>query len=688
MRRSRTTITGVALAACIALAWLFFAPQQLGGSTAFTTTVGNSMEPLFHKGDLALTRPASTYRVGDIVLYMSPVFHRPVLHRIIVIQDGHYFFKGDHNTFVDPGYATQHDLLGKLWYRVGGAGTVLSWFGKPGHAALMAAIAVLVLLLGGSNQVRRRRRGRRRRTHDRRPPVLTSLIRRNLHQPRRSAENIFAIAAFAAALALLTIGFTSPLKKTVPLSNAYSQGGAFSYTGHATKRDAAYPTGIVHAGEPVFLASFKALTVGFAYRFASSLPHGVRGTIALKVRLSADAVTWHNHYVLVPPQPFHGDRASVSSTYQLAALGKLISQIATDSGVVGTEYGAELIPVIKYTGVVRGKPISGVYSPVLQLKITQTVLTVVPTVPATLPGATFTTQSRESSMAATLNPVEQGTIPVTAPAYAKVARYALPVSLARGLGLALILLALLVPFTKPLRGRRREEWSREKRLANRFECVIVDIVSLEHSDRTTAVASFEALATLARYSERPILHADTNGREVYAVEDGGVLYVYLVQERGAEDRVISELLPVAPPSVRRRRRRLRPVLLLPVLVIGAGVITGLTAGNTVPPSYANASNHTTQLSEETPSQCASLALSALLVATAAATNGGSASELILGKSDSANNTLNGNAGDDCIVAGGGAGTTNHLVGGTGTNICIAPAAATNSFANCSQTYTD
>jgi signal peptidase I len=141
------------------LVWL--APPQLGGSTIYSATVGTSMEPLFHKGDLALVRPASSYGVGDIVLYESPILHRPVLHRILVIQGARYYFKGDNNDFVDPGYATRDELLGKLWHHLPKVGIGLSFIGKPAHAGALAGLAVFALLLGGPKAPSRRRRHRR-----------------------------------------------------------------------------------------------------------------------------------------------------------------------------------------------------------------------------------------------------------------------------------------------------------------------------------------------------------------------------------------------------------------------------------------------------------------------------------------------------------------------------------------------
>jgi signal peptidase I len=160
---NRNRLTGLLFLLVAVAGCAFFAPVELGGSTLYSATVGNSMEPRFHKGDLAVMRVAGSYKVGDVVLYHSLVLDRPVLHRIIALQHGRYYFKGDHNDFVDPGFVTSKDLLGKLWFRVPRAGRALSWVGAPGHASLVAGAAVLFLFFGtGRKPVRRRRHGRRR----------------------------------------------------------------------------------------------------------------------------------------------------------------------------------------------------------------------------------------------------------------------------------------------------------------------------------------------------------------------------------------------------------------------------------------------------------------------------------------------------------------------------------------------
>ena len=145
--------------------WINFSPTKLGGSTTYAITDGISMQPLLHAGDLAIIRVQPSYRVGEVVLYQSQILHKPVLHRIILIQNGNYFFKGDHNGFVDPGYATRSELIGELWFFVPSIGTPLTWFAKPLHSGLLAGSAAMLLVLVGLHAPTRNRRKRRGSSH-------------------------------------------------------------------------------------------------------------------------------------------------------------------------------------------------------------------------------------------------------------------------------------------------------------------------------------------------------------------------------------------------------------------------------------------------------------------------------------------------------------------------------------------
>lgn len=530
--------------AALTLFWVYFAPVQLGGSTLYSATVGNSMEPMFHKGDLAIVRRSGTYRVGDIVLYESPVLHRPVLHRIIVIQNGHYYFKGDHNDFVDPGYATGGDLLGKLWIHVPKAGHVLSWFGAPMHTALLAGIAVSFLLLGGTGRKAGRRR-RRRAGGNTRPVTASSPVRsssrRYLHRPRKSLENIAGGVTLALAIVLIAAGFGATPARTISVTG-FHQTGTFSYAAKALRPSTTYPDGVARAGQPIFMSVFKTITVAFSYRFTSKLPHRVHGTVTLKALVASDS-SWRHLYTLEKPRAFGGDKARVGGTFDLRQLQALTNQISIEAGATGANYTVQLQPIVHVTGTVGGQRIDSTFLPVLPFTLSPSVLDLDIPQTAAPPGATYAAPSAAQTLAAGLNPTQPGTVSAPAPNHLTLVRYHFAVSDVRGAGLGLAGLALLI-FLSKLFKRRREVWSHEKRIAVRYGCVVIDVATFSDgptSTPTTIVPDFESLATLAQYCERPILR-ETRGKQLaYAVEDEGRLYVY----RPADPPVLTRALEVA-----------------------------------------------------------------------------------------------------------------------------------------------
>ncbi len=396
----------------LAAAWFFLAPPQLGGSTLYSATVGTSMEPLFHAGDLAVVRRAPSYKVGQVVLYESPVFHRAVLHRIIVAQHGHYFFKGDNNDFVDAGYATRGDLLGRLWFRVPKAGRALSWIGKPRHSALVAAAGTLLLLLVGARAVpralrRRRRRGGSGRARGRKPMLSSTLLAR-LRRPRRSLLSLAGLVALVVGPVAVVTGLAQPGTKTVQV-RSYESTGAFSYVGHANAASsAAYPAGIVQTGAPIFLSEIRSLTLSFDYRFRSSLPHHVRGTIVLRSVLADESTAWHHRYRLKAPQSFAGDHATASVQVDLHDLTEQLDALAASAGTPGASYALELDPLVHITGTVAGKHVSQDFTPTLPFTANNAVLKLNVSAPAMAPGATYAAPSAASVLLAALHRRRRG----------------------------------------------------------------------------------------------------------------------------------------------------------------------------------------------------------------------------------------------------------------------------------------
>ena len=151
MSTGRVTGIAASILAVVALAgaWMFFAPTQLGGGTSYAIIVGNSMEPKIHRGDLAVVRKQSAYRVGDVVLYDSRELGTKVLHRIVRVDGGRFVLKGDNNSFIDAEHPTEEQIVGSLWVTAPAVGRAAEWLREPLHSALLVGLVTLIALGGG-----------------------------------------------------------------------------------------------------------------------------------------------------------------------------------------------------------------------------------------------------------------------------------------------------------------------------------------------------------------------------------------------------------------------------------------------------------------------------------------------------------------------------------------------------------
>ena len=151
---ARLALVGVC-GGLLLVAGYYVAPPQLGGHTAYVTTVGTSMEPLLHSGDLVVVRERPPYAVGDVVAYQSPELHTVVLHRIVARDGNRYVFKGDNNTWFDAYHPTKDELIGRMVMHLNGVGGRIGMVRTPAGMSMIAALGA-VGVLGG----RRRRRTR------------------------------------------------------------------------------------------------------------------------------------------------------------------------------------------------------------------------------------------------------------------------------------------------------------------------------------------------------------------------------------------------------------------------------------------------------------------------------------------------------------------------------------------------
>lgn len=657
------------LAAASTGAALYLAPVQAGGQTSYAVVDGISMNPVLHAGDLVVVRTAPSYGVGDVVLYRNPFLRRDVLHRILKVQDGRYYFKGDNNEFVDPGYATRDQLIGKLWFQVAGVGKALTWLGRPTHAGIVATGVTLLLLLGTGASSQRRRRKR---------PLAAAapLSRRLLHRPRRNLENGVFFVAAPLACVIAAVAFIHPLDRAGSES-AYTQRGSFSYSGTANGLPEVYPAGRVRTGQTIFLANVDRLRVGFTYRFETTRPHGVEGTAALRILVSSDAISWHD-LIAGRTTRFSGDTVTVSETLDLTRIQALAQKLVAASGAVGADYRISIQPVVRVHGLVAGAVVRDAFSPSLPMSMTQSMLKVVPPAQPTLPGASYATPSASALLTAALSPAETGTIPASTANTISLLRYRVPVGSLRGVSVGLAALALLALLLKPLRPKR-EIWSNERRIAHRRGCILVGVAEIAAPAESSilTVPRFEDLATLAEQQNAPIMHAARADGSRYAVEHGRHLYVFEAPPAP----------PSPPPAERRRVRGPRPggvprpaysLLALGALLLTACAVAGFTATTTVPPSRAGVSTSTASAAQLAPAACSGLALTGVLYATGNSLSNNRSNTLIIGRS--VNDNIADAGRNDCIVGGGGQDNVNAQTG----SVCIANTNPKSTYKGCTR----
>ena len=677
--RGARIAAGVAAAGALVALWLFFAPSQLGGATTYSITEGISMQPMLHKSDLALVRTQSSYKVGEVVLYNSSTLHRPVLHRIILIQNGHYFFKGDNNGFVDPGYATRGELVGKLWLHVQAVGAIVGWIGKPLHAALLAGSTMLLLLLGGMTGVRhsgRRRRGRGPVTAS--PPPLAP-ARRYLMPVSGPLLAVLGVLLLLGVV-LAGVGFATPSSRWVQRENAYQQTGAFSYTAPLNKPSAVYPTGFAVTGQPLFAALFDTVAFGFRYRFVSGLTHRVHGTIGLKVLIMSPSSGWQHLRTIKATTSFGGDTAMVGGALVVKTLYRFLNELSAAAGTPGAQYSLELRPAVHVVGTVGGKAIDSTFSPVLPISVTPTVvrLDIVPT--AAPLGATYAPQTGQDALSLALKPVQSGSIPRRAANLVTIARYQLPVLAMRVLGLIALGLAILLAIVHDWLLRRHSRRPIEEQIATHFGCLVtpVDALVLPAGSTPTPVHDFTSLAVLARYLERPILRQTDESGSTYAVDDETRAYQYRASPFGKRRLHAAPSTPVrkpADPAGRPPRLVIGGTLL--ALLIAITLVTSFTATTNVPASRAGVSSQTRQVSQLAPAACSSLGLTTVQFGSG---NFSTTASHVLMIGTSGNNVISDYGGHNCIVGGGGW----DVVSGAFSDVCIVGPGVLSSYLLCTK----
>jgi len=136
----------VALGTMVALVIILAASPLFG--VRFDVVLSGSMSPSLDAGDLAMVSPASAdqLKVGDVIVFESPLGGGLVCHRIIVVNYGPeitFQTKGDNNEDPDPFMVEPERIVGKVQLSAPYLGYAVQWLRGP--LGLLAIVALMAL---------------------------------------------------------------------------------------------------------------------------------------------------------------------------------------------------------------------------------------------------------------------------------------------------------------------------------------------------------------------------------------------------------------------------------------------------------------------------------------------------------------------------------------------------------------
>jgi len=505
-----------ALFLLVLVAWIVFAPLQLGGQVAYVLVNGNSMEPFLHAGDLVIVRQGTDYEVGDVVAYHAP-YVGLVLHRIVARDGLRYVLQGDNNTWRDPYHALREDIVGELWLHLPRLGRIAAWMRSPFGLALLAALGSAVILLARPAAE---------------PPVGSPARHRRQVQEQRSPRNpalgekqvdlmaLFGVLALAAILLGLP-AFRQPLSRTVTEEFLYRHVGTFSYSAsHALPgAPAIYDDGQLQGGDPVFRAVVDRVLFTFEYSFVADAPAHLTVTYNLQAKVGDDS-GWQRTIVLHPQASLQSSSLAVSGTLDLNEVQGMIDALEAQIGEDRPHYLVTVVPTIHVEGTLAGEPFADDFAPRLAFWLDDTQMWLVETDPF------------EKVPTDPLRPSVERLFhhSVTEPNSLQVLGTVIPIGTARQIalaGLAVSVGGMVAVGWASWRAAHRGEVERIRfRYGSRL--VAVREYPLPPPEQRVRVATIEDLVKLADGYGGRILHVQDSGGHWYYVQGESTLYYYLV----------------------------------------------------------------------------------------------------------------------------------------------------------------
>jgi signal peptidase I len=483
--------------------WVLVGPSHFGGSVSYVITQGDSMEPLFHSGDLVIVRESADYAVGDIIAADNKQLRAPVLHRIIEEREGSYVTKGDNNDFIDEYRPRHEDLMGKKWILIPGGGTFLRAVLTPFWTSFL--VGLLALFVAWDMR-------RRQETPE---PVTVATFEPARTKSETPTQQLrwFALPialALAYFLALGFFAFTRPVTEIVARDATLTHSGRFTYGGQA-KKGPLYPKGILEAGGVIHTSHIETVRFSFTDEITSDEPLALAGTARLTAILSSD-IGWSRRFELA--QEDWTGAPVLSGKLHVRRLATLARRVTEDTGV-STPFTLRVQAVVGPEGRVAGQEFSEPFTADLPFQLASGILQPV-----------FDTEDPSQGLLPTMDRVV--TVRESNKKNVEMLGIRIPVENARqtamtgGLIAALLAAGLALAYKRALDSETEAE-----RIVTRYSEWLVPVTTLESLEGLPSVpmSDIEGLVKMADRQGRMALYV-VDDPDVFFFEQGGIVYFY------------------------------------------------------------------------------------------------------------------------------------------------------------------
>ena len=358
------------LTVLLAIAWLIFAPRILGGQASYVIVNGDSMEPLYHRGDLVILFEADHAEVGDIFAYRYPDLGS-VIHRVVARVGDRFIMRGDHNSWTDGYHPAFDDMIGKAAINLPGVGNTVRWLRQPVRFAGVVAILAGVLVFGMVNDSSQKKNLKMRIPRFRfSMPKLPNFI------AKEREGFLFALSLLLfVSIALGVYAFLKPLTRLEDDNVTYVNTVGYAYTAPSSQE--VYTGGVIQSGDPVFTQLNCRIRIIMDYAIHSDEAAEVSGTYTANVVIS-EPTGWKNTISLLPETPFIENSFHKSMLLNVCDLQKTVETTNELTGLNRPFYSVSVITDIKAIGTIGERDYLEELSPTLNFSLDSTELYIVP----------------------------------------------------------------------------------------------------------------------------------------------------------------------------------------------------------------------------------------------------------------------------------------------------------------------